>query len=74
MGVEATKLELLDWISNLEDETTIGYLKIVKDTKLDDDICWALSTEQEIQINQGLQAIATGKATCYEQVKAYFGF
>ena len=74
MGVEATKLELLNWISNLEDEATIGYLKIVKDTNVEDGQLSALSPEQNLAFEQGLHAIETGKATCYEQVKSYFGF
>lgn len=32
MSIKALKLELLDWLSNLQDSETIEYLKFVKDS------------------------------------------
>ena len=31
MGTEALKLELIDWLSKLNDDETIAYLKLLKD-------------------------------------------
>lgn len=33
MGQEAIKLELIEWLTKLDDNETIAYLKIVKDAK-----------------------------------------
>jgi len=33
MELEAIKLELIAWLSKLEDQDTIEYLKVVKDTR-----------------------------------------
>ena len=33
MGQEALKLELIEWLTKLEDKETMEYLKIVKDSK-----------------------------------------
>ena len=33
MGQEALKLELIAWLTKLEDKETMEYLKIVKDAK-----------------------------------------
>ena len=32
MGHEAIKLELIQWLTNLEDDETLDYLKVVKDS------------------------------------------
>ena len=37
MGLEAIKLELIEWLAKLEDEDTIEYLKVVKDSKSEND-------------------------------------
>ncbi len=36
MGHDAIKLELIEWLTRLEDEETIEYLKVVKDAKTED--------------------------------------
>ena len=37
MGLEAIKLELIEWLTKLEDEDTIEYLRVVKDSKTEKD-------------------------------------
>lgn len=39
MGQEPLKLELIEWLARLEDEDTINYLKIVKDSN-DSQVDW----------------------------------
>ena len=34
MGHEAIKLELIEWLAQLNDDDTIRYLKIVKDSEM----------------------------------------
>lgn len=58
MGHDAIKLELIEWLSKLEDEDTIEYLKIVKDSKTDEHDWWNdLTTEQKKGIDRGLKDI-----------------
>ncbi|MDF1547696.1 MAG: hypothetical protein P1P88_07725 [Bacteroidales bacterium] len=40
MGYEAIKLELIEWLTKLDDNETIDYLKIVKDSKSNDNDRW----------------------------------
>lgn len=40
MGHEAIKLELIEWLTRLEDDEAIEYLKIVKDSRTTDKDWW----------------------------------
>ena len=43
MGYEGLKLELIEWLTKLEDGETIQYLKVVKDSKPDDQNWWDIN-------------------------------
>ena len=47
MGQEAIKIELIEWLSKLEDSETINYLKIVKDTSFSDKDWWHNLTDEQ---------------------------
>lgn len=47
MGHEAIKLELIEWLTKLEDEATIETLKIVKDANVTRDDGWLCLTEEQ---------------------------
>jgi hypothetical protein len=51
MGHDAIKLELIEWLTKLEDSDTIEYLKIIKDTDSSDDWWNELSTENGKELN-----------------------
>lgn len=72
MGLEAIKLELIEWLTQLNDEDTIEYLKIVKDSKTDGDWWEDLSLEQKTGIERGLKDIDEGRITPHEEVKKRF--
>ncbi len=72
MGLEAVKLELIEWLTNLNDELTIEYLKVVKDSS-DHDWWNDLTEEQKAAINRGLQDIDAGRVTPHNEVKAKYG-
>ena len=40
MGLEAIKLELIEWLTKLDDQDTIQYLKVVKDSSSDERDWW----------------------------------
>lgn len=74
MGHEAIKLELIEWLTKLEDEETIDYLKIVKDTHVlhvDDEN--DLTDEQKSGIERGLNDVDYGRVTSHEEVKQKYG-
>lgn len=74
MGHEAIKLELIDWLTNLEDDETIEYLKIVKDSRSVDDDWWNdLSDYQKQGIERGLDDINNGRTTSHKDIKERYG-
>ena len=74
MGREAVKLELIEWLTKLEDDETIDYLKLVKDAKVSNNDWWYdLSNEQRAGIERGLKDIDTGRVTHHNDVKLKYG-
>lgn len=74
MGHDAIKLELIEWLTKLDDEETINYLKVVKDSKNSDDDWWNdLSEEQKKGIERGLKDITEGHVINHEDVKIKYG-
>ena len=74
MQHEALKSELLEWLSNLEDKETIEYLKIVKDSKSNDNDWWDDLTEaQKSGIERGLKDIESGRTLSHDEVKRRYG-
>lgn len=41
MGHDAIKLELIEWLAKLEDNETIEYLKVVKDSEISNRDWWS---------------------------------
>lgn len=74
MGHETIKLELIEWLTKLEDDETIKYLKVVKDSKTSDHDWWDdLTFEQKKGIEQALKEIDEGKFIPHEEVKKKYG-
>ena len=74
MGREAIKLELIEWLTKLEDGETIDYLKIVKDSNVSHDDWWQdLTCEQKSGIERGLKDIDAGRVTPHDSVKLRYG-
>jgi len=47
MEHNAVKLELIEWLASLEDDDTIEYLKVAKDSRISENNWWnELSREQ----------------------------
>ncbi len=69
MGHEAIKLELINWLTNLDNET-IEYLKIVKDSRN--------STEDEnpqiiAGLNRAANDIDNGRVVSHDEVSRKYG-
>jgi hypothetical protein len=74
MGHEAIKLELIDWLTNLEDDETLDYLKVVKDSKVsNEDWGCNLTDEQMAGIERGLKDVDAGRVTSHDNVKLKYG-
>jgi len=69
MGHDAIKLELIEWLTRLEDNQTIEYLKLIKDTSENDSDWWHdLSGEQREGIKRGLKDIDEGRVIPHSEV------
>jgi pyruvate-formate lyase-activating enzyme len=74
MGHEAMKLELIEWLTQLDDEETIEYLKLVKDSSSKDEEWWInLSATQKEAIERGLNDVDLGNVMAHEDVKKKYG-
>ncbi len=73
MGHESIKLELIEWLSKLEDDETINYLKIVKESRSSDDWWNDLTDIQKEGIERGLRDIDKGNTTSHDQIKSKYG-
>lgn len=73
MGFEATKLELIEWLANLDDEATIEYLKVVKDSKTEKDWWEELTPEQKLGLGRGLKDVDEGLVVSHEEGRKRFG-
>jgi hypothetical protein len=74
MGNDAIKIELIQWLSKLEDIETLDYLKLVKDSNTSQRDWWNdLTDEQKAGIERGLRDIDAGKIHSHKDVKLKYG-
>ena len=74
MGHDAIKLELIEWLTKLEDDETIQYLKIVKDSKSNEHDWWDdLSEDERSGIERGLDDVKAGRVVSHDDVRLKYG-
>ncbi len=74
MGHKAIKLELIEWLTKLEDNEIIDYLKIVKDSRNDSHDWWYdLTEKQKAGIQKGLRDIDEGRTVPHDEVVKKYG-
>ena len=74
MEHDAIKLELIEWLTKLEDDETINYLKIVKDSEVSQADWWqTLTDEQKDGIERGLADVDAGRLISHDAVKLKYG-
>jgi predicted transcriptional regulator len=74
MTKEALKLELIEWLSQLDDDETIEYLKVVKESRSSNKDWWNELTDKQKQgIERGLKDIEHGRTVPHEEVKKKYG-
>jgi predicted transcriptional regulator len=75
MGHDAIKLELINWLTKLNDDETLDYLKVVKDACDSKNDWWLdLSDAQKSGIERGLKDIDAGRIHSHNDVKLKYGF
>ncbi len=74
MRHDAIKLELIEWLTKLDDNETIEYLKAIKDSKSKNHDWWYdLTDNQKKGIERGLRDIDEGRVTSHQEVKDKYG-
>lgn len=74
MGHNAMKLELIEWLTKLEDSETLNYLKIVKDSNESAQDWWhELPESVKNGIHRGLDDVAEGRIVSHNDVKKKYG-
>jgi len=74
MEQETIKLELIEWLTKLNDLETLHYLKVVKESRYANHDWWNDLTEPQIQgIQRGLKDIDEGRIVSHEDVKSKYG-
>jgi len=74
MGHNAIKLELIEWLTKLEDSETLNYLKIVKDSNESTEDWWhELPESVKDGIQRGLNDVTEGRIVAHEDVKKKYG-
>ena len=74
MKQEAIKLELIEWLTKLDDNETIDYLKIIKDSKSQNKDWWDdLSESQRQGIKRGLDDVENDRTSPHDEIKSRYG-
>ncbi len=74
MEQETIKLELIEWLTKLNDIETLNYLKVVKESTFVNHDWRDDLTEQQTQgIQRGLKDIDQGRIVSHEEVKRKYG-
>lgn len=74
MGYDAIKLELIEWLTKLEDGETLDYLKVVKDHSNSQSDWWGdLTDNQKLGIERGLNDIDAGRIIAHSDIKIKYG-
>jgi len=74
MTRETIKLELIEWLTGLDDMETLNYLKVVKDADVAGKDWWYDLTDEQLKgIQRGLKDVEEGRFVSNEQVKREYG-
>jgi hypothetical protein len=74
MSQEAIKLELINWLTRINDKDTLKFLKSVMDSKIGSGDWGAeLSQEQRAGIERGLNDLDNGRFVSHSDVKRKYG-
>jgi hypothetical protein len=69
MNIETEKLDLIGWITGLQDETAIEKIKMIKEFPNQNDWWDEISEEEKLAIEKGLDDIKNQRIIPHEQVR-----
>ena len=74
MNIQSQKLDLIDWISKLNDSSVIETLRSIKENYTKSrDWCADLSNEELASIQRGLKDIEDGRLHSHESARQIYG-
>ncbi|HLN75331.1 MAG TPA: hypothetical protein VK205_18705 [Prolixibacteraceae bacterium] len=68
MNIEARKINLINWISSIQDDTTLEKLEKIQQKK--DDWWDIISEKDKIAINEGIDQLDRGEYLSHAQVRS----
>jgi hypothetical protein len=69
MNVTAKKLNLIHWITELDDEITLSVLDIIKEQSVHENWWNHISDAEKVSIEKGLSDFREGKTISHSEVK-----
>ena len=74
MEQKAIKLELIEWLTRLNDIDILIYLKKIKESRANNNDWWDdLTEQQKLGIQRGLKDIDEGKVVSHDKVAKKYG-
>lgn len=72
MNLDSEKLKIIDWITNLKDESIIARIKLLKDHPNETDWWDEISDAEKASIERGLEDIKAGRVVDHSEVKKIY--
>lgn len=69
MNLDSEKLKIIDWITNLSDETIIAKIKLLKEQGKNSDWWDEISDAEKASIESGLEDAKAGRMIPHDEVK-----
>jgi hypothetical protein len=69
MDITATKLNLIQWITELDDEVTLNALDVIKEQSTQNDWWNTIPEEEKTSIEKGLSDAKENKTVSHSEVK-----
>ncbi len=71
-SVEKEKLEIIKWVTNLQDKDAIDKLKMLRDNPKKLDWWHEITEEEKAAIDKGLEDINTGRVKPHKEAKKLY--
>lgn len=72
LNVEKEKLEIIKWVTNLKDESSIEKLRMLKNNPKKTDWWNEITEEEKATIDKGLEDLRSGKAKPHKEAKKLY--
>jgi hypothetical protein len=69
MSIESEKIKLIEWLTNLEDDSIIEKIKFLKENYPQTDWWNEITEEEKASIEKGLEDIKAGRITPHAEVR-----